>query len=291
MPKTAKELGKRHRPQINENDLQRAIECIRNGMSQMQAAKRFNIDRYALFERLKDRDNAAHPEPISPLSKDLEQSIFNRLVKCADWCYPLDYKELRKIIAEYLEQNDIEVPQFKNNVPKSDYLHSFILRHEVRLSRCMCRNIQRSVTNVNYATIEEFFGNLSILLQGVPPQNIFCFEELNMRDNFKSKNLICRRRSKYVEVDRNMNPLKFSVSAMFAGNADGGVLPPYIVYKAAHLHDSWTQYGPHGARFNCTRNGWIDSFTFFDWMHKIMIPRLKKIEGNFFSGSKALNSN
>ncbi|KAJ8917911.1 hypothetical protein NQ315_002604 [Exocentrus adspersus] len=40
--------------------------------------------------------------------------------------------------------------------------------------------------------------------------------------------------------------------------ADGVLLPPYIIYKAEHLYDSWTERGPKGARYNRTKSGWMD---------------------------------
>ncbi|KAJ8909599.1 hypothetical protein NQ315_003709 [Exocentrus adspersus] len=62
-----------------------------------------------------------------------------------------------------------------------------------------------------------------------------------------------------------MNSSKSSTSVMFAASADGNVLPPYIVYKAQNLYESWTIGGVKGARYNKSLSGWFDHITFGDW--------------------------
>lgn len=63
---------------------------------------------------------------------------------------------------------------------------------------------------------------------------------------------------------------------MFAAAADGTILPPYTVYKAIHLYQSWTEGGPKNARYNRTKSGWFDSFCFEDWVLTVALPFLKK---------------
>jgi hypothetical protein len=36
------------------------------------------------------------------------------------------------------------------------------------------------------------------------------------------------------------------VTVMFCGSAKGATMPPYIVYKAMNLYDSWTRGGAEG---------------------------------------------
>jgi len=42
---------------------------------------------------------------------------------------------------------------------------------------------------------------------------------------------------------------------MFAGTASGYLLPPYVVYKAENLYDSWTEGEPKGTRYNRSKSG------------------------------------
>lgn len=66
---------------------------------------------------------------------------------------------------------------------------------------------------------------------------------------------------------------------MFCANATGDSLPPYVIYKAEHLWNTWTKGGPIGTRYNRTRCGWIDLPTFEEWFTSHMLPELNKKEG------------
>ena len=55
--------------------------------------------------------------------------------------------------------------------------------------------------------------------------------------------------------------------------------PPYILYKATNLYDTWTFGGPAGARYNRSKSGWFDLTCFSDWFNKIIIPYIKKLTG------------
>lgn len=66
-----------------------------------------------------------------------------------------------------------------------------------------------------------------------------------------------------------MNHTKGSTSIMMAAAANGTLLPPYVVYKAQHVYDTWRQNGPKGCRYNSTYSGWFDGITFEDWVRTI----------------------
>ena len=55
-----------------------------------------------------------------------------------------------------------------------------------------------------------------------------------------------KRGTKYPE--KIMDSSKVAFSKMFTGNAEGHVLPPYVVYKSVHLYDQWVESEPPGAR-------------------------------------------
>ncbi|KAK3911597.1 Jerky protein homolog-like [Frankliniella fusca] len=60
------------------------------------------------------------------------------------------------------------------------------------------------------------------------------------------------------------------------------MLPPYVVYKATHLYDTWIeggQGGPEKTCYNRTASGWFDMEVFEDWFFKIAVPYLKSNTG------------
>jgi hypothetical protein len=92
---------------------------------------------------------------------------------------------------------------------------------------------------------------------------------LPLCDPGKAK-IITRRGCKHPE--RILDSSKSSVSVMFAGTASGYLLPPYVVYKAEKLYDSWTVGGPKGTRYNRSKSGWFDGVLFEDWFNKLILP-------------------
>ena len=72
---------------------------------------------------------------------------------------------------------------------------------------------------------------------------------------------------------------KSSISVMFAGCADGTLLPPYVCYKASHLYEAWTVGGPSGTRYNRSASGWFKMHTFEDWFETIVLPYYSRLEG------------
>ena len=66
---------------------------------------------------------------------------------------------------------------------------------------------------------------------------------------------------------------------MYCGNAEGHILSPYIVYKADSMRTTWTENGPKGACYNCSKSGWFDSSCFTGWFESLLLPELKKTSG------------
>lgn len=64
---------------------------------------------------------------------------------------------------------------------------------------------------------------------------------------------------------------------MFAITGNGLHLPPYVVYKAEAMWNTWTEGGPKGCRYNRTTSGWFDAATFNDWFITVVIPWPKKL--------------
>ena len=107
-------------------------------------------------------------------------------------------------------------------------------------------------------------------LKGVSAECIVNYDETNIVDDPGKKKVIGRRGAKHCY--RIMDSSKCSVSVMFSGTASGKLLPPYIVYGAEHIYDTWTQGGPKSALYNRTKSGWFNECTFQDWFEGIALP-------------------
>lgn len=256
--------------------LERALNDIKKGMSYREASRVHDIN-YSVLYRHHKRPNLKKQGGQTALSDLEEQIILKQLITCADWGYPLDKYDLRVMVKTYLDSRGKTVPQFKNNLPGKDFVHCFLKRHKTKIRTRLCQNIKRSRAAVSPETLNSYFNHLSEELEGIPPSNIVNFDETNLSDDPGRKRIITKRGCRYPE--RVCNSSKSSTSVMFAATADGKLLPPYIVYKAQNMYESWTVGGVKGARYNRSQSGWFDASSFGDWVTKVAIPALKDLPG------------
>ncbi|CAH0714205.1 unnamed protein product, partial [Brenthis ino] len=232
-------------------------------------AKKYGIHKSVLY-RHSTRDMKQHGGQRA-LSDETEMLLIENINKCAEWGYRLDTLDLRYIVKMYLDKIGIIHKRFKDNFPGPDFVQSFLLRHKNEISQRVCENIKRVRAKVSPDTIKEYFIELAKSLNGVPASNILNYDETNLTDDPGRKKILIKRGCKYPE--RVLNHTKASVSIMMAGTADGKMLPPYVVYKATHLYDSWIQHGPEGTRNNRSTSGWFEGTTFEDWVQNMVCKR------------------
>lgn len=163
------------------------------------------------------------PGPPQRLSEQEELDFVKVLVIVADFGTPLSLMELRVLVHEYLLKNN-KAHIFDGKPPEEWWARAFIERHRDKLTMRSVQNIKRARAEKTLEEFQNYFENLERMVK-----------DLNFSDNPGSVKCVFRRGTKYPE--RIMNSTKGCVSAMFAGTADGKVLPPYVVYKSEAL---WT---------------------------------------------------
>jgi hypothetical protein len=178
----------------------------------------------------------------------MEEVMVKKILVCASWGYPLDTLEIRLFVKSVLDNVRTTVKAFHNNLPGNDWIKGFLRRHSNHLSERLVPNIKRVRAEVNSFIVNEFFDNLEISLDGIPPENIINYDETNLSDNPGERKCVVKRGCKHPE--RVMNSTKASYYIMFAGSAVGEILPSYVVYKAENLRSTWMLNGPSGTRYN-----------------------------------------
>lgn len=174
------------------------------------------------------------PGPPQRLSEQEELDFVKVLVVVADFGTPLSLMELRVLVHEYLLKNN-KAHIFDGKPPEEWWARAFIERHRDKLTMISVQNIKRARAEKTLEEFQNYFENLERMVKDVPPLHLLNYDETNFSDNPGSVKCVFRRGIKYPE--RIMNSTKGCVSAMFAGTADGKVLPPYVVYKSEAL---WT---------------------------------------------------
>jgi hypothetical protein len=271
MPSTykSKQPGKRGYATYSNQQLNEAMSRIRNGeISQRCASDEYHIPRSTLEYKLQ----GGHTKPVGgqTLFTEEEEVIFrSRIEVLCEWGFPVDQNDISEMVRLYSSSRGVCV------TPGRDWVKGFMARNN--LTNRIVSNIPRKRAQVSPAVINSYFDHLEVELIGIPPENIWNYDETNLLDDPGKKKCVVRRGLKYPE--RVMHASKVGFSVMFCGNASGDMLPPYTVYKSQHLYDRWINGGPKGARYNRSKSGWFDSTTFTDWFMKTALPRLRRQTG------------
>ena len=164
----------------------------------------------------------------NPRGSNWKQYMAERIAVCSTWGYPLVCLDVRCFVKGYLDKQGESIKYFKNNMRSKEWVNSFVKRNSTLLSHRMCQNISPSRALVSPAMVESFFSHYAQSIEGVPPENLLIFYETNLSDYPGRKKVVMKKGTKYPE--RIMSHSKSAVSVMFAGCADGTLLPPYVCY-------------------------------------------------------------
>ena len=268
-------MNRRYQPKFFEE----AIQQVKQGkLSIRKASEKYAVPYSTLQEALKVPVVGGKPrrkyggQPV--LSEEEEARLLHIIFTCADWKLPLTRNDICCIVQDYLNQLG-KVTPFRDNKPGKDWWKSFKGRHP-ELSEKLAENMKRARMSVTEDTVREYFRELEESIKDVPPANIVNYDETNFRDD-PGAELVCGRRG--TRLERTKDTTKSSTSVMFACAGDGELLPPFVVYKALNVYETWKENGLPGAQYAATKSGWFDMGTFELWFMKILLPYMKRRPG------------
>lgn len=271
-----RQLGSRPYGDYSVERLNQALADIKSKKRSLREASEFyGIPKSTLGDKIKGiHDKNPGRQPV--LSADEEANLAHGISTAAIWGFPLVEYDVRKVVQSYLNRKGIQICRFPNNLPGADWVKKFLDRNR-ELSVRLAQNIKRNRAQVTPATIQEYFDELKVSLEGVPPENLINYDETNFSDDPGRVRIVCKRGSKH--CDRIVDATKTSISVMMAASASGTLLPPFVVYKAKHRYQEWEENGPPGCRYSCTQSGWFDSRVFVEWFREIVLPYFRNKQG------------
>ncbi|XP_055704459.1 uncharacterized protein LOC129802558 [Phlebotomus papatasi] len=273
------------RPYCNYSDelLASVLKAVKDKeISIREAAKRYGIHRNTISNKLKVHEGSdidekslvllRKPGRQTVLPEHEEKLICAHIVTITTYGFPMTVLDLRIMVKNYLDRSGRKVDEFTDNMPGSVWAKSFCERHRTQICKRMSESVSRYRSGINNNTVNLFFRILEVELEGIPPEAIWNYGEINLTDGPSSSEIMCRRGDKYPELSQTAT--KVSTSIMACGNAAGAMAPFYVVYKADNLYPEWVKGAPPSTRFNRTKSGWIDTASFEDWFEFTMLPIL-----------------
>ena len=248
--------------------LEEAMRLIKsNKMSLRDASKEFDIPMATLSNKM----NAKCPNAVgrpTVLTMEEENVIVQKMMVMGDWGFPMRPLDVRMLVSEFLNQKGFITRLGPDNIPGKDWMAGFVNRHP-EITKRRTALLKRSRASVGPEEVNSFFEHFSKVADGVPPENMWNYDETNFTEDPGAQDCFFRRGTKYAE--KVCDASKNAISVMFCGSASGEMLPPYIIYKAANCWTGWTEGFP-GAVFSATESGWFTFFTFEDWFRKVFLP-------------------
>ena len=254
-----------------------AVQVVRNtGATVGATARHFGLSPTTLARHVDG--NVKQKGGQCVFSPEQEQTIVQHLLKLSDWLIPITREQLEYYVQSFLLKNNITVSRFRENKPGKDWSYGFLNRHKSQL------DIRRSVLItprkglVPADTVHQFFNLLRLQLSGtdaVPPSCIMNYDETNLVNDPGQQRVIVRRGQK--NNRRVMAHSKAGFSVMFAGCADGTLMPPYVVYKstskAGLVNPKWQEgFPPPLAEYDVSMSGWFKMKQFERWFELIVLP-------------------
>ncbi|KAF8771000.1 hypothetical protein HNY73_018463 [Argiope bruennichi] len=178
------------------------------------------------------------------LTHDEEFCIVESLKFLAQCGYPFDHSDVSNLIFTYFNSPNSRESPFGRKPPGSDYLRNFEKRWAKELTKRKPELLTTArAANLTTKTVTTFFDAYTHLIEtnGLQqcPNRIFNVDEAGLATQGKTM---------------------FSV--LFGISASGNYMPPFTIYKGAHLYESWTKGGSPGALYACTESGWIQDSVF-----------------------------
>jgi hypothetical protein len=258
----------------SSEDLKAAILKVNQGGQTLKSiAEKYKIPPSTLSENYRLLHPNKHGHKCA-LSKSDERRIAACLVYAADCGWPLDRTDLHEIIKNYCKNTKLKGPWENGKGPGIEYIRNFETRWHSVLAKRKTVTLTSARAKVNNDILEPFMNMVNDTYMKhrltETPSAIYNLDETGLNTDQSGKKCFFSRDAKDANV---LSPTsgKTMFTVLFCGNADGShLLPPFVVYKAKHLHSTWTYGGPDGTTYSTSLSGWMEAVQFENWMNVFM---------------------
>jgi hypothetical protein len=122
-----KKKKNKYRKVYTEDDLQEAVNMVKQGSSYRATCSTYNIPKTMLMDRVNETHGGTQGRPAVPTPEE-ETIIIEMVELLSDWGFPFTQDELRHFFKSYLDKKGIKT-RFADNLPTRRFLDTFLGRH------------------------------------------------------------------------------------------------------------------------------------------------------------------
>ncbi|KAK3086373.1 hypothetical protein FSP39_017497 [Pinctada imbricata] len=243
----------------------KALEMVRNNISIQKAASSNYLSYGYLYRRMSGEveiDSRNGPAPV--FNRSEEEAIANWLSEMAKRGMGLTPKKFLEFIQTILNKDKRKNP-FKDNLPGYDWYYAFMARNggivdirretvlEVSRSRLTRQDVDRW-----YISFRKFLSSKGLIEK---PAQIYNADETGFTMGSRAGKVVGPA-SRSAPVP-HVTSSKDRLTAMFCGNADGQMIPPFLIYPGSKPMSSNSLMGAlTGTALEYTKSGWMNAETF-----------------------------
>jgi hypothetical protein len=170
---------------------------------------------------------------------------------------------------------------FPNEMPGVDWCRGFEKRHPDVTKRKPELVTTARAKQLTAANIDLFFDMYEELVDRCKlrdhPERIFNIDETGLNCNPIAKKVYTAKKESHVYL-QTPTCGKASTSVLIGCSAAAHYLPPFVIYKGASLHDTWTYGGPKGTCYAVTKSGWMQDVAFETWFLKVFLKFVSNLD-------------
>ena len=214
---------------------------------------------------------------LAPAEENLLVEALNYLASCG---FPQSRDNLKDMVQSYVLDMKKKTP-FKDGRPGKDWVLGFERRHVNNLRRrkreglCIARAKGMSKNNVK-AFYDLYEKQLKEHNLSDKPWVIFNLDETGLTANKNDHKVYV---GAGVKNAYSITPpgTKAMFTVLFCCSAIGQFLPPYTIYRAKSLWNTWITGGVPGASYGFSDSGWMMDVNFQAWFTEVFVPKTKDI--------------
>jgi hypothetical protein len=252
----------------------RAVEQVLNEKySIRRAAREHGLSKDFLRRRLNGGvgiESRCGPAPI--FTKEEEEAMAKWLVEMCKRGMGLTPGELLNFVENVIEK-DKRQTSFTGNRPGRTWYYNFMGRNSHIIEPRNESNLEASRSKVTKETLDTWFEQFTTFVSDLnlmdKPERIFNADETGFTMGSKAGKVIGPTREAYPESVPHVSggSTKARLTVMFCGNADGTLIPPFLVYPdpKPKAYDPLVG-GITGSVVHYTKKGWMDNPTFLKFL-------------------------
>jgi hypothetical protein len=263
-------------PAYTEEDVQRALNAVANGMSQQKAGLEFGVPRSTLRHRMNGRISRQEAHiPEQRLSTVQEQRLTEWVLIQESLGLSPTHGQIRAFAGRILWARGDTTPLGKR------WMAGFLRRNPIlRTKKQLCIDSIR-VNGATTEIIKKWWPKLTIpAIKAIKPNNRWNMDEAGIMEGMGDNGLVVGSINRRF-IQKKHPGSKAWTSFIECISATGQSLYPLVIFKGKSVQQQWfktTLDEFKGWKFTATENGWTTDDTALEWLQKVFIPQTAPLD-------------